>query len=132
MPQMRDWAAMPDRATPAEAAVRPPVALTIAVVVVVVETAFEVAFVFGRDDYGPGGKVLITMVLASKILLALSARRLRAGGALGLLLFELVGILVAVGAGWSLALRLGLVACVVAVYFLVLSSLHAFPPPELP
>ncbi len=123
---------MPDRATSADATVRPPVALTVVVVIVAVETAFEVAFVFGRDDYGPGGKVLIAMVFGIKILLALSARRLRAGGALGLLLFELVGILVAIGAGWSLALRLGLVACVVAVYVLVLSSLHAFPSPELP
>jgi hypothetical protein len=60
------------------------------------------------------------------------ARRLSAGGALGLLAFELVGILVALGAAWSMGLRLALVACVVAVYALVLSSLHAFPTPELP
>lgn len=117
---------------PATTAVRPPVALTVALAIVVVETAFEVAFVIGRDDYGPGGKAVVALMLLTKVVLAVWARQLRAGGALGLLAFELVGILVAIGAGWALGLRLGLVACVVAVYVLVLSSLHAFPSPELP
>lgn len=60
------------------------------------------------------------------------SRRLSAGGALGLLVFELVGILVAIGVEWAMGLRLLLVANVAAVYALVLSSLHAFPTPELP
>ena len=110
---------------------RPPVALTVALVIVTVETVAEVAFVVARDDYGPGGKALIGGLLAMKVLLAASARRLQAGGALGLLLFELVRILVALGAEWSSLLRVALVVCVVAVYVLVLSSLHAFPTPEI-
>ncbi len=110
---------------------RAPVALTVVFVIVLVETVAEIAFVLARDDYGPGGKGLIAGLFALKIVLAASTRRLNAGGALGLLLFELVGILVATGAEWSMALRLVLVACVITVYVLVLSSLHAFPSPEI-
>lgn len=116
---------------PAVTTTRPPAALTVALVIVAVETVAEIAFVLARDDYGPGGKALVGGILALKILLAVSARRLQAGGALGLLLFELVGILVALGAEWSSLLRVLLVVCVVAVYVLVLSSLHAFPTPEI-
>lgn len=114
--------------TPASA----PVALTVALVIVTVQTLAESAFVLGRDDYGPGGKGLVIAMFGLKIFFAARARRLRAGAVLGLLLFELVGILVALGADWHMGLRLGLVATVVAVFSLVLSSLHAFPTPELP
>lgn len=111
---------------------RPPVALTVALVLVVLQSLAEAAFVVGRDDYGPGGKALVIAAIGTKVLFAAWARRLSAGGALGLLTFEFVGILVALGATWSSVLRIALVACVVAVYALVLSSLHAFPAPELP
>ena len=100
--------------------------------VVLAESVVEGAFVVGRDDWGSVGKALILLAFVVKVSFAQLARRRSAGGALGLLVFELVGILVAIGADWSLALRLLLVATVVAVYALVLSSLHAFPPPELP
>jgi hypothetical protein len=86
----------------------------------------------GRDDWGSVGKALILLAFVAKVGFAQLARRLSAGGALGLLVFELVGILVALGADWAVGLRLLLVANVVAVYVLVLSSLHAFPTPELP
>jgi hypothetical protein len=108
------------------------VALTAALVLVTVESAAQAAFVLGRDDYGPGGKALVIAAISSKVVLAVLARRLSAGGALGLLALEAVGILVALGAGWDVGLRVALVACVVGVYALVLSSLHAFPTPELP
>ncbi len=49
-----------------------------------------------------------------------------------MLVFELVGILVAVSADWALVVRLALVATVACVFVLVLSSLRAFPTPELP
>lgn len=99
---------------------------------VLVESAIQGAFVIGRDDWGSLGKALILLAFVAKVGLAQLARRLSAGGALGLLVFELVGILVAVGADWAMGLRLALVANVVAVYALVLSSLHAFPTPEIP
>lgn len=99
---------------------------------VLVESVAEGAFVLARDDYGPGGKALVLLAFVAKVWFAHLARRLSAGGVLGLLVFELVGILVAVGADWALGLRLLLVANVVAVYALVLSSLRAFPTPELP
>ena len=99
---------------------------------VLAESVVEGAFVIGRDDWGSLGKALILLAFVAKVGFAQLARRLSAGGALGLLVFELVGILVAIGAEWSMGLRLLLVANVVAVYVLVLSSLHAFPTPELP
>lgn len=99
---------------------------------VLVESVVEGAFVVGRDDWGGVGKALILLAFVAKVAFAHLARRLSAGGVLGLLVFELVGILVAIGAEWSMDLRLLLVATVVAVYALVLSSLHAFPTPELP
>ena len=103
-----------------------------ALVLVALQSAAEAAFVVARDDYGPGGKGLVIGVIALKVVFAVWTRRLRAGGALGLLAFEAVGILVALGAGWSSLLRVALAACVVTVWALVLSSLHAFPSPELP
>lgn len=115
-----------------ETTTRPPTALTIALVLVTLETAAEITIVLGRDDYGPGGKGFIIAILGLKVALAVGARRLRAGSALGLLVFELVGILVAAGADWAPLARVSLVACVIAVFVLVLSSLHAFPSPELP
>lgn len=111
---------------------QPPAALTAALVLVAAQSAGEAAFVLGRDDYGPGGKAVVIAAIGSKVLLAGLARRLSAGGALGLLALEAVGVLVALGADWALEIRLALVGCVVAVYVLVLSSLHAFPAPELP
>lgn len=118
--------------TAAPTATRAPVALTVAFVVVVGQTVAEAAVVLDRPDYGPGGKGFVLSMLALQLACAHWARRLRAGGAVGLLLFEVVGILVALGADWSVPVRLALASSVVAVFWLVLSSLHAFPTPELP
>jgi len=117
---------------PPAAAGRVPWMLHAAFWLVVVESVLEGAFVVARDDYGPGGKALVLLAFAAKVGFAHLARRLSAGGVLGLLVLELVGILVALGADWDLWLRLLLVATVVAVSALVLSSLRAFPTPELP
>ena len=111
---------------------RAPLALTVAFWLVVAETIAEVAYVVTRDDYGAGGRALLVTGFVTKVLFAHLARRLSAGGALGLLVFELVGILVAVSADWALGVRLALVATVACVFVLVLSSLRAFPTPELP
>ncbi len=112
----------------------PPVPWTLhaAFGLVLVESVAEGAFVVAREDYGPGGKALVLMAFVAKVAFAHLARRFSAGAVLGLLVFELVGILVAIGADWALGLRLALVANVVAVYVLVLASLRAFPEPELP
>jgi hypothetical protein len=99
---------------------------------VLAQSALEALFVLGRDDWGPGGKALVLLAFVAKVGFAELARRLSAGGVLGLLVFQAVGILVALGADWALWLRLLLVANVVAVFALVLSSLRAFPSPELP
>jgi hypothetical protein len=99
---------------------------------VLVESLLGGVFVLGRDDYGPGGKAVVLSAFALKVWFAHLARRLSAGGVLGLLVLQLVGIHVALGADWDLWLRLTLVASVFAVFALVLSSLRAFPSPELP
>lgn len=102
-----------------------------AFVLVVVETALEIGFVFGRDDYGPGGKALVAGLFALKIVFAHGVRRLRAGAVFGLFLFEATGLLVAAGASFSAGVRVLLVACVIAVFALVGSCLSAFPSPEI-
>lgn len=122
---------MPDPAAPGPTLVAP-WTLHAAFWLVLLESVVEAAFVVGRDDWGGLGKALILLAFAVKVGFAELARRRSAGGVLGLLVFECMGILVAIGADWSMALRLLLVATVVAVYALVLSSLHAFPTPELP
>ena len=128
---MRDWVRMPDPAGSPRLLVVP-WTLHAAFWLVLAESAIQGAFVVSRDDWGNVGKALILLAFVAKVGFAQLARRLSAGGALGLLVFELVGILVAIGAEWAMGLRLLLVANVVAVYALVLSSLHAFPTPELP
>lgn len=115
-----------------DVATQAPAALTVALAIVVLESLAQSAFVLSRDDFGPGGKALLLGAFGCKVLFAVWARRLSAGGALGLLTVELVGVLVALGASWAVELRWALVAAVAAVYALVLSSLHAFPTPELP
>ena len=122
---------MPDRARPVRT-VAVPWTLHAAFWLVLAESLVEGAFVVARDDWGSMGKVLILLAFLAKVGFAQLARRLSAGGVLGLLVFEWMGILVAIGAEWSMALRLLLVATVLAVNALVLSSLHAFPTPELP
>jgi len=119
-------------AAPAAAAPAAPRALHVAFWLVVAESTAQAAFVLGRDDWGPGGKGLVLLAFGAKVLFAHLARRLSAGGVLGLLVAELTGILVALGADWAVPLRLLLAANVVAVFALVLSSLRAFPSPELP
>lgn len=100
-------------------------------VIVLVETAFEVAFVLGRDDYGPGGKALVAALFLLKIWFAWRVRSLSAPAVFGLLLFELSGIIVASGAAFSMGVRALLVGCVIAVFALVGSCLSAFPSPEI-
>jgi hypothetical protein len=128
---VRDWPEMPDPAYPGRTTATP-WTLHAAFWLVLAESLAEGAYVVARDDWGAIGKALVLSAFVAKVGFAQLARRLSAGGAMGVLVFELVGILVAIGADWALALRVLLAATVVAVYALVLSSLHAFPTPELP
>ena len=128
-----------------------PLALSIALGLVVVEVVAEVAALWG--DREPRvqasedvvvldlsdmratipGAILLTLVIASKVLFAVRTRQRHAGSALALLAAEAVGILVALGAsGWPAAVRLALVANVVAVFVLVGRSLSSFPTPAVP
>lgn len=122
----------PDQSVEVPTSIR--VRLWAALAIVVAETSLEIAFVFARDDYGPGGKALVGGLFALKILFAWGVVRLNPGAVFGLLLFELTGILVALGADFAMGVRLLLVACVIAVFALVGSSLSAFesPGPMIP
>jgi hypothetical protein len=123
---------------------KPPVALTIALVVVLIEAVAEIAALFvgdpGNDQSGfsalrggPGGLAILASVIGCKIVFAVRTRQLKAGSALGLLALESVGMLAAVASQtWTLELRVLVAVTVVTVFGLVLSSLHAFPTPVLP
>lgn len=100
-------------------------------VIVLVETIFELSFVFGRDDYGPGGKALVGALFLLKVWFAWRVRFLSAPAVFGLALFEVTGIIVASGAAFSGEVRALLVGCVIAVFALVGSCLSAFPSPEI-
>lgn len=99
--------------------------------IVAVETGLEIAFVIGREDYGPGGKGLLVLLFALKLVFAHFVRRLSAGAVFGLVLFELGALPVAAGADYAVVLRLLLVGCVISTIALLASCLHAFPSPEV-
>lgn len=105
--------------------------LYLVLAIVTAETAFEVAFVIGRDDYGPGGKGLVVALFAVKVWFAWRLLRLSAPAVFGLALFELSGLIVATAPGFDTWIRVLLVACVVSVFALVGSCLSAFPSPEI-
>ena len=55
-----------------------------------------------RDDYGPGGKALVVGIIGLKVVFAMWARRLSAGGALGLLAVrDRSASSIALGAAWA-------------------------------
>lgn len=106
--------------------------LRVAAWIVAAEFALESAHVIGRDQFGPGGRALLVLALGTKVVFAVLAVRRSAAGVLGLLVFEAMGLLVALGADWSMSIRLALVATVAVVTTLVVTSLESFPAPELP
>ena len=99
--------------------------------IVVVETVLEIAFVVGRDDYGPGGKGLLALLFLLNVVFAEMVRRLSAGGVFGLVLFQLGSVPVVFGASFAFELRALLLGCVIVTISLVASCLHAFPSPEI-
>lgn len=98
-----------------------------------VETVVEIVAVAGRDDLRSGLRIMLISCLSLKIVFAWRARRLRAGPALGLLLFEGTTVVAAFGAvELAFPARLALGATAIIVMALVFASLHAFPEPALP
>jgi hypothetical protein len=81
-----------------------------------------------------GGRTpLLALALALKYPLCIAARRLAAGGFLGLLLWETVGgFLALVAPGVPLLLRSGEVLVAGAVVVLLARSAKLFPSPRLP
>jgi hypothetical protein len=110
-----------------------PPALRLAAVLVAIQVTAGIVVVLTGDRYGPGGRVATAGVLALGYAFARSAARLQAGGALGVLMFEVSAVLVVLGAsGWPAGARAGVAASAVAVVVLVLASLRAFPTPSVP
>ena len=81
-----------------------------------------------------GGRTpLLAVALALKYPLCLAARRLSAGGYLGLLLWEVVGAFVALfSPGVAVGVRVAEAAVAVTVVALLVRSAKLFPSPQLP
>ena len=105
-------------------------ALSAATTLAAVEATALIALVFVRN----GGRTpLLALALALKYPLCVAARRLSAGGYLGLLLWEVVGAFVALfSPGVPVLLRLAEAGVAVAVVALLVRSAKLFPSPELP
>lgn len=109
-----------------------PVPLLVATWLVVAESVAGAVVVAYRSDLGPAAKVLLVGVFACKIGFARLARAGVAGGVLAVLVFEVVGIPIALASSGPVAARLALAVTVVVVFVLIGRSLRAFPPPSLP
>lgn len=108
-----------------------PTRLLIAAAIVTVESLIEIGYVLGNDEYPPLGKIAFAALFGLKIVLAYRMCQLKAGAALGVVVVELAGIQVALSPDLAGGLRLILILGVGAVLVLVLTSLHAFPSPEI-
>ena len=107
--------------------------LTLAVTVVAFETAIEAVLVAADDDRTVALRVALVLTLGVKLLFAALLIRRSAGAALGLVLWEVTAVLVAVAAvEWHAALRAGLALTAVVNLSLLGAVVRRFPEPALP
>ena len=99
---------------------------------VVLQTSGEVAYVIGRSEYTAGLRVGLAAVLALQLLFAQGVMRMSAGSVLALMAYEVMAVVAAIGGDGALVVRGALAASAVAVLVLLLVSISAFPPPNLP
>lgn len=98
-----------------------------------VEALVECLAVVGRGELTVGLRVGLVLCLGLKWLFAWRVLHRSPGAALGLLLLEGTTVVAALGAVEAgAAARIALAATAGTVVALLLASLHAFPPPELP
>lgn len=110
-----------------------PWTLRAAAAVVSVEALVEALAVAGRTTLTAGLRFGLILCLALKWIFAWRILRRSPGAALGLLMLEGTTVVAALGAVESgPAARLALGGSALAAIVLLLSSLHAFPPPTVP
>lgn len=109
-----------------------PRTLALAASLVVLQTSGEVAYVIGRDEYTVGLRIGLAAVLALQLLFAQGAMRKSAGSVLALMAYEMMAIVAAIAGDGALVIRGALAASAVSVMVLLLVSISAFPPPDMP
>jgi hypothetical protein len=109
-----------------------PRSLRWAATIVVLQTSAELAYVAGRRELTPGLRVGLMGVLALQLLFIRGAWRLSAGSMLGLLVFEAMAVIAAIGGDGPIVIRGALAASALSVMVLLVMSISAFPSPDLP
>jgi hypothetical protein len=109
-----------------------PRSLRVAATIVVLQTVAEMAYVAGRKELTPGLRVGLIGVLALQLVFMRGAWRLSAGSVFGLLAFEAMAIVAAIGNDGALWVRGALAASALGVMALLMMSISAFPSPDLP
>jgi hypothetical protein len=109
-----------------------PRSLRWAATIVILQSSAELAYVAGRGELTPGLRIGLMGVLALQLLFIRGAWRLSAGSVLGLLAFEAMAVVAAIGGDGAFAIRGALAVSALAVMVLLLMSISAFPSPDLP
>ena len=109
-----------------------PRALAWAAHIVILQTTVELAYVVGRKEFTPGLRIGLVIVVALQYLFARGALRLSAGSVLGLLAYEAMAVVAAIGGDGAIAIRGVLAFVSLSVMVLLMVSIAAFPSPELP
>lgn len=106
--------------------------LRLAVKAIVVQTVAELFYVGGRSELTIGLRVLLILVVSLQLVFALGASRMSAGSVFGLLAFEGMAVVAAIGGDGALAVRGALALVSIAVIVLLMVSIASFPSPDLP
>jgi hypothetical protein len=100
--------------------------------VIYLQTTAELAYVAGRHELTVGLRVALIAVVALQYLFARGALRMSAGSVLGLLAFEAMAVVAAIGGDGALVIRGALAFVSIGVIVLLMVSITAFPSPDLP
>lgn len=106
--------------------------LRVAAVIVVGQTLAEVVDVASRSELTVALRVALMVVLSFQLLFARAVLRFSAAAVFGLLAFQLMTIVAAIGARGWVGGRIVLAASALAVIVCLLAALPAFPTPNLP
>ena len=104
-----------------------------AIAVVSFETTVEVIVVAARGDFRPALRVALVLCIALKYVFAWFLGRRSAAALLGLVLWEVTALLVALAStGWHAGLRAGLAVTALVTLFLLVRVARAFPEATVP
>ena len=109
-----------------------PRSLRLAATIVIIQAIAELVYVAGRRELTPGLRIGLMLVLGLQLLFVRGALRLSAGSVFGLLAFEAMAVVAAIGADGALVVKGALAASALGVMVLLVMSISAFPSPDLP